>query len=63
MEKRTQAERLSIVEALLVGVNEEIFKGKAEDILQIAVNCRIEINRMVWKLNKELNRRCGNETY
>lgn len=52
MERRTQAERLSIVEALLTGVNEEIFKGKAEDILQIAVNCQVEINRMVWKLNK-----------
>lgn len=56
MEKRTQAERLSIVEALLVGINEEIFKGKVEDILQMAVNCQIEINRMVWKLNKV---RCG----
>lgn len=52
IEKRTQAERLSIIESLLVGVNSEIFGGKAENILQQAVNCQVEIDRMVWKLNK-----------
>jgi len=52
IEKRTQAERLAIIESLLVGINSEIYEGKAEPILQQAVNCQIEINRMVFKLNK-----------
>ena len=57
IEKRTQAERLAIVESLLVGINSELFDGEAEDIFdisQLAVNCQIEINRMVFKLNKLL---------
>lgn len=61
IEKRTQAERLAIIESLLVGINSEIYEGKAELILQQAVNCQIEINRMVFELNRlrmvfELNR-------
>ena len=52
IEKRTQAERLAIIESLLVGINSEIYEGNAEQILQQAVNCQIEINRMVFKLNK-----------
>lgn len=52
IEKRTQAERLTIIESLLVGINSEIYEGNAEQILQQAVNCQIEINRMVFKLNK-----------
>ena len=52
IEKRTQAERIAIVESLLVGINSELYEGKAEDIIQQAVNCQIEINRMVYKLNK-----------
>lgn len=51
IEKRTQAERLTIIESLLVGINSEIYEGNAERILQQAVNCQIEINRMVFKLN------------
>lgn len=52
IEKRTQTERLSIIEALLVGINSEIYEGNAEQIIQQAVNCQIEINRMVFELNK-----------
>lgn len=52
IEKRTQSERLAIVESLLVGINSEIQEGKTEPILQQAANCQIEINRMVFKLNK-----------
>ncbi len=52
IEKRTQAERLAIIESLLVGINSEIYEGKAETILQQAVNCQIEINRMVFELNR-----------
>ena len=57
IEKRNQAERLAIVESLLVGINSELFDGEAEDPLDItqqAVNCQIEIDRMVFKLNKLL---------
>ena len=52
IEKRTQSERLAIIESLLVGINSEIYEGNAEPILQQAVNCQIEINRMVFKLNR-----------
>lgn len=52
IEKRTQSERLTIIEALLVGINSEIQEGNAEQVLLQAVNCQIEINRIVFKLNK-----------
>ena len=52
IEKRSQRERLGIVESLLVGINIELRDGKVEDITQQAVNCQVEMNRMVWKLNK-----------
>ena len=51
IEKRSQAERLAIIESLLVGINSEVYEGKAERILQQAVNCQVEINRLVFKLN------------
>ena len=59
IEKRTQAERLGIAEELLTSVREEIEKGKADNsvlqtgvLLQIAVFCQVEINRIVWMLNR-----------
>ena len=59
IEKRTQAERLGIAEELLTSVREEIEKGKAdtsvlqtEVLLQIAVFCQVEINRIVWMLDR-----------
>lgn len=56
IEKRSQAERLAIVESLLVGINSEVYEGKAERILQQAVNCQVEINRLVFELNEIANR-------
>lgn len=55
IEKRSQAERLAIVESLLVGINSEVYEGKAERILQQAVNCQVEINRLVFVLNEIAN--------
>lgn len=52
IEKRSQAERLAIVDSLLVEINSEINKGEVENILQEAVYCQTEINRMVWALNR-----------
>ena len=53
IEKRTQAERLGIAEELLTSVREEIEKGKADtSVLQTAVFCQVEINRIVWMLNR-----------
>lgn len=49
---RSQLERLTIVESLLVSIMEEFEYGEMEDILQNAVNCQIEINRIVWELNQ-----------
>lgn len=54
LEKRSQLERLSIAEALLVSVMAELTEGKVDNIIrtsQAAVNCQIEANRIVWKLN------------
>lgn len=55
VEKRSQLERLTIAEALMVSVMEELTEGKTENVantLQTAVNCQIEANRIVWKLNE-----------
>lgn len=56
IEKRSQAERLAIVESLLVGINSEVYEGKAERILQQAVDCQVEVNRLVFKLNEIANK-------
>ena len=57
VEKRTQSERLTIVEALLTSLWDEISEGEIEAkgayILQQAVDCQIFMNRIVWKLNEE----------
>ena len=53
IEKRTQAERLGIAEELLTSVREEIEKGKSDtSALQTAVFCQVEINRIVWMLDR-----------
>ena len=51
--KRSQLERLTIVESLLVSITEEFEVGVIDlNIMQTAVNCQIEINRIVWELNQ-----------
>ena len=55
--KRTQAERIAIVESLLVGLREEIEAGQAENILQAAVYAQIDINRIVFEVNAQMNER------
>lgn len=50
---RSQVERLTIAENLLSGLWEEIRLGCVQDgLLQIAVYCQTDINRIVWKLNE-----------
>ena len=51
--KRTQKERLATVDALISGVYEEVLsEGFTEDILQIAVDVQIMVNRLVFLLNQ-----------
>lgn len=53
MEKRTQAERLAIAEELVTSVRWEIDNGKVDtSVLQTAVYIQVEIDRIVWKLNR-----------
>lgn len=55
IKKRSISERLAIAESLLVSVMQDLTEGKAETdtgTLQAAVNCQIEVNRIVWKLNE-----------
>ena len=59
IEKRTQAERLGIAEEMVTSVRYEIESGKVDTsvlqtgvLLQIAVFCQVEINRIVWMLNR-----------
>ena len=50
---RSQMARLNIVEGLLVSIMEEFEVGAIDmNIMQTAVNCQIEINRIVWELNQ-----------
>ena len=58
----SQAERLKMAEQLLDSVWEEISNEKVESLamLQTAVNCQVQIGRIVWLLNKkneEMHRR------
>ena len=49
---RSQAERMTIAETLLDRIWEEMTNGCVQDgLLQLAVNCQILCNRIVWKLN------------
>ena len=53
IEKRTQAERLAIAEELVTSVRYEIESGKVDtSVLQTAVYCQVEINCIVWMLNR-----------
>lgn len=52
LKKRTQAERMAIAETLLSSVWEEFERGIIdEDVMQVAVNAQVDIDRIVWKLN------------
>ena len=56
IEKRTQAERLAIAEELVTSVRYEIERGKVDtSVLQTAVYCQVEIDRIVWMLNRIKN--------
>jgi hypothetical protein len=62
----SQAERLEMAEKLLDSVWEEISNDKIDSLamLQTAVNCQVQIGRIVWLLNKkneEMHRRGRNE--
>lgn len=58
IEKRTQVERLTIAESLLASLWEEFQKGSIEPgVTQLAVNCQVDINRIVWKLNAQMEAR------
>ena len=49
--------RLTIVESLLVSITEEFEVGVIDlNIMQTAVNCQIEINRIVWELNMQMEK-------
>ena len=51
--KRTQAERLAIAEELVESVRYEIERGKVDtSVLQTAVYCQVEIDCIVWMLNR-----------
>jgi hypothetical protein len=53
IEKRTQAERLAIAEEMVTSVRYEIESGKVDtSVLQTAVYCQVEIDRIVWMLNR-----------
>lgn len=53
IEKRTQAERLAIAEELVTSVRWEMDYGKVDtSVLQTAVYIQVEIDRIVWKLNR-----------
>jgi len=56
IEKRTQAERLGIAEEMVTSVRYEIESGKVDtSVLQTAVYCQVEIDRIVWMLNRIKN--------
>lgn len=59
---RSQVERLTIADSLFKTVWEEVRLGCAQDgILQIAVDCQAEVNRIVWALNERNNRGQDND--
>lgn len=59
IQKRSQIERLMIAFTLIDSVREEMANGTVEDdMLQIAVNTQVDVNRIVWAL---LNRRMSDE--
>lgn len=56
LNKRSQLERLVIAETLVSQVCEEVLSNNVKgDILQTAVNIQVDINRIVWYLNRRNN--------
>lgn len=56
LSKRSQLERLAIAETLVSQVCEEVLNNRVKgDILQTAVNIQVDINRIVWYLNRRNN--------
>lgn len=63
MKKRSQAERLTIAESLVSSVWEEVVDDNVEsmpDVLQLAVNIQVDVNRIVWRLN-QMNNKGGSD--
>ena len=60
LKKRSQTDRLIIADALVDSVWEEIRNGKSENVLQLAVDIQVNVNRIVWKLNEIQNKRIQN---
>ena len=57
LKKRSQSERLLIAYSLLSSVWHDIIQGDVDDsILQTAVYCQTDINRIIWKLNAIRNK-------
>lgn len=56
LSKRSQLERLAIAETLVSQVCEEVLNNNVKgNILQTAVNIQVDINRIVWYLNRRRN--------
>lgn len=59
---RSQVERLTIADTLLDSVWREFqCNCVQDDLLQLAVDIQVNINRIVWKLNEINNRRETND--
>lgn len=56
LKKRSQIERLTIAFTLIDSVWEEMANGTVEDdMLQIAANTQVDVNRIVWALNRRMS--------
>ena len=56
LNKRSQLERLATAETLVRQVCEEVLSNNVKgNILQTAVNIQVDINRIVWYLNRRNN--------
>ena len=56
IKKRSQIERLTIAFTLIDSVLEEMTNGTVEDdMLQIAANTQVDVNRIVWLLNRRMS--------
>lgn len=56
LKKRSQVERLTIAFSLIDSVWEEMTNGTVEDdMIQIAVNTQVDVNRIVWALNRRMS--------
>ena len=56
IQKRSQIERLMIAFTLIDSVWEEMANGTVEDdMLQIAVDTQVDVNRIVWALNRRMS--------